>query len=167
MKVDFCLRYARVEDTAKVSSILTEAAEWLRQRGIPLWSESLLSKQSIAADVEQGHYVLAGTHGAMGPMTGTMKFLLQDKDYWPEAREAEAVYVHRLAVSRCCAGTGLAKAMLDWAQDQARVLDRSYLRLDCDAARPQLRKVYEQLGFFYHSDHCLGDYRVARFQRGV
>jgi hypothetical protein len=54
--------------------------------------------------------------------------------------------------------------MLKWAVEHARGLGRRYLRLDCEASRVRLRKVYEQFGFRHHSDRHVGPYFVSRYE---
>ena len=44
------------------------------------------------------------------------------------------------------------------------MLERRYLRLDCDASRPKLRRLYEELGFEFHSFRQVGAYYVARYE---
>ena len=69
-----------------------------------------------------------------------------DRPYWPEARDGEALYVHRLAVCRAHGGRGLSRAMLDWAAAEARRSGRTFVRLDTEL-RPALIALYENAGF--------------------
>ena len=43
-------------ETESVSSILLEAAHWLRERGIPMWRGDELSPERIATDVAEGYF---------------------------------------------------------------------------------------------------------------
>ena len=63
--------------------------------------------------------------------------------FWPDVPQDEATYIHRLAVRREFAGGRVSQFMLDWAAERTASLGRRFVRLDCDAARPQLRTVYE------------------------
>jgi GNAT superfamily N-acetyltransferase len=96
-----------------------------------------------------------------------MKFQLDDPLFWPDASQGEAAYVHRLAVRRRYAGSGLSTELLRWAVDRTRALGRLYLRLDCAASRPRLRAIYERFGFRYHSDRQVGPYLVSRYEYDV
>jgi GNAT superfamily N-acetyltransferase len=155
------IRRAEAHEADQVSAILVEAAEWLEQRGIPLWRVDDLGTKQIAGAVEQGLYVLARVDGEPA---GTFRFQLSDPDFWPELNRDDSVFVHRLAVRRRFAGTGVSKAMLAWCVDQARTLRRRYLRLDCDAARPKLCAFYENYGFAYHSEMRRKSFQVARYE---
>ena len=155
------IRQATPQDVDVVSSILKEAARWLEPAGMPLWREGELEPASIGADVRAGLFFLAE---CSGDPAGTVNFQLDDPLFWPEARPQEAAYIHRLAVRRAYAGTGLSTALLRWAAERAQPLGLRYLRLDCVASRPRLRAVYERFGFEHHSDKQVGPYFVSRYQ---
>jgi GNAT superfamily N-acetyltransferase len=161
MTAETQIRQATPEDIEVLSEILKEAASWLEQAGMPLWQEAELEPPSLAADVRAGLFFLA-EHS--GNPAGTVKFQLDDPLFWPDARPQEAAYIHRLAVRRAYAGTGLSTALLRWAVERAQALGFRYLRLDCVAARPRLRAVYERFGFEHHSDRQVGPYFVSRYQ---
>jgi GNAT superfamily N-acetyltransferase len=155
------IRQAKPDDVQTVSSILTEAARWLEQSGSVMWRDGELTASSVAADVAAGLFHLAE---ADLEAAGTIKFQLEDKLFWPDIRQEESAFIHRLAVRRKFAGGGVSTAMLQWAVERARSLERRYLRLDCEAARPRLRALYERFGFRHHSDCQVGPYFVSRYQ---
>lgn len=160
-KGDMKIQPAQSSETAEVAAILREAAVWLAQRGMPLWQPSAFEPDRLVADVARGHYMLARWHGSPA---GTFKYQREDPEIWPDAVPAEAAYIHRVAICRRYAGSALAAVMLHAAAARAQQEGCRYLRLDCDAARPRLRAVYERCGFTFHSDHVLGSYHVARYQ---
>jgi GNAT superfamily N-acetyltransferase len=148
-------------DVESVSSILLEAAAWLRERDIPMWHDDDLSPEHIAPDVAEGHFFLARCGGEA---VGTIKFQLQDPLFWPDTPADEAAFVHRLAVRRAFAGGELSAELLRWAGARAKHLGRHFLRLDCEASRPRLRAVYERHGFLHHSERQAGPYFVSRYE---
>jgi GNAT superfamily N-acetyltransferase len=155
------IRQAAPEDADVVAGILTEAAQWLEREGMPLWREAELTPKAIAAEVAAGLFFLAESSG---DPAGTVRFQLEDPFIWPDAPRLDAAYVHRLAVRRRYAGTGLSSAILSWAVAHTRELGRRILRLDCEASRPRLRWIYESFGFVHHSDHHAGPYFVSRYE---
>lgn len=155
------VRIAAPDETAIVSDILTEAATWLRNLGMPLWSAHEVSVAGITADVTEGLYHLAWSEGTA---VGTLRLANNDSLVWPEAVDGAALYLHRLAVRRAVAGGEVSCALLKWAVEQTCVRGLRYLRLDCERSRPTLRAIYEQFGFAWHSDQRVGNYLVARFQ---
>lgn len=158
------IRPATSSDTTTISSILTEAARWLEQGGQVMWRDSELFPERIATDVAEGLFFLAEQDGVPA---GTVKFQLEDPLFWPDQPMGEAAYVHRLAVRREVAGRGVSTALLSWAAERTRSLNRRYLRLDCEASRPKLRAIYERFGFRHHSDRQVGPYFVARYEMTV
>jgi GNAT superfamily N-acetyltransferase len=155
------IRQAKPDDAQVVSSILTEAARWLEDRGMKMWRDGELTALSVASDVGAGLFHLAE---ADSEAAGTIKFQLEDKLFWPDVRQEDSAFIHRLAVRRKFAGGGISTAMLRWAVERAGSLGRRHLRLDCEASRPRLRAVYEGFGFRHHSDREVGPYFVSRYE---
>jgi GNAT superfamily N-acetyltransferase len=158
------IRQAIPEDAPTIADILNEAAKWLDRSGMPLWRLDELALAAIASDVAAGLFFLAEDSGEAA---GTVRFQLEDTVFWPDAPQAEAAYIHRLAVRRRYAGTGLSAVLMKWAAQRALMLGRRVLRLDCDSSRPRLRHVYESFGFVHHSDRQVGPYFVSRYEYDV
>jgi len=164
MECEARIRQATPSDAKVVVDILREAARWLETTGAPMWKGRELEPADIASEVGAGLFYLAE---CSGDPAGTVKFQLDDPVFWPDAPRKDAAYVHRLAVRRRYAGTGLSSAILGWAVERTRALGRRYLRLDCEASRPRLRAFYESFGFGYHSDRQVGPYFVSRYELAV
>jgi GNAT superfamily N-acetyltransferase len=158
---DLTIRPAAPEDTRLVSAILHEASAWADSAGGRMWEAGELETERLAAEVAQGLFHLAWLEG---DAAGTVKFQLEDEEFWPDLPDPRAAYVHRLAVLRRYAGRGVSTALLSWAAAHARALGREVLRLDCDAHRTSLRGVYERFGFTCHSYRQVGPYYVARYE---
>ena len=155
------IRLARPEDAADVAAILTEADAWVAQLGTPMWELGEVDPHRVAREVERQLFALAWS---AGEAAGTVKFQLDDPEFWPDKAGENAAYIHRLAVRRAFAGRGISTALMAWAVERARTLRRDVLRLDCDADRASLRAVYERFGFKYHSERQVGPYLVARYE---
>lgn len=155
------IRQAGAQETGKISEVLREAARWLEQCGKAMWRDNELLPERILADVQAGLFYFAE---CQNKTAGVIKFQLEDALFWPDVPPESSAFVHRLAVKREFAGGGVSSAMLLWAAERARSLDRKYLRLDCEASRPKLRAVYEKFGFRHHSDRQVGPYFVSRYE---
>ena len=118
----------------------------------------------MAPDVEGGLFVLASVDGEPAAVA---KFQLSDPEFWPAQPSGESTFIHRLAVRRRYARTGVSSALIDWAVERTRSIGRQYLRLDCDALRPRLRAFYERRGFIFQSEIEVGPHHVARYERRV
>jgi GNAT superfamily N-acetyltransferase len=155
------IRAAALAEVTLVSEILTEAAVWIHERGMPLWAPDELSASRVAPDVQAGVYFLAWS----GPAAvGTVRLTASDPVFWPEAAPGEALYLHRLAVRRAVAGGLVSSGLLRWAVGHAAGRGVRALRLDCEASRPSLRRVYERFGFSFHSERAVGPFVVARYE---
>lgn len=158
------IRPATSDDIETIGSILQEAARWLEQTGQLMWRDSELLPSRIAEDVRAGLFFLAVLNTEPA---GTIKFQLEDSLFWPDVPHSDSAFVHRLAVRRRFAGTGVSTALLNWTAQRARSLNKRYLRLDCEASRPKLRAVYERFAFRHHSDRQVGPYFVSRYEYNV
>ncbi len=158
------IRQAIPRDVKISSDILGEAARWLDQCGMSLWKVGELSPSSIADDVSASLFFLAECNGESA---GTGKFQLEDLLFWPDVRQEESAFIHRLAVKRAFAGGPVSSALLQWSVERTRSRGRRYLRLDCEASRPRLRAIYEHFGFRHHSDKQVGPYFVSRYEYEV
>lgn len=155
------IRQAAPQNTEIIASILCEAAQWLEQTGNPMWRDDELLPSRIAEDVKAGLFFIAVK---TSETVGVIKFQLEDARFWPDVPPGQSAFVHRLAVRRHFAGGGVSSALLNWAIQKARVLDKQFLRLDCEASRTKLRIVYEKFGFRHHSDRQVGPYFVSRYE---
>ena len=162
--MDIQVRAATTADAPAVAAILAEVDAWVAQLGTPMWELGEVDESRVASEVASGLFVLAWCDGEPA---GTVKFQLDDPLFWPDRPNDKAAYIHRLGVRRKFAGGGVSTALLTWAVEQTRALDRDVLRLDCDADRPSLRAVYERFGFAYHTDRQVGPYYVARYEYWV
>ena len=155
------VRPALPADAPAVSSILTEAAAWSKNKehGCGVTMNFWLNASPRIS--RTGSYFLAEVGGETA---GTVKFQWEDPLFWPDEPVGEAAYVHRLAVRRRFAGGAVSRALLRYAAARAREDGRRFLRLDCEASRPRLRAFYERVGFRHHSDRQIGPYFVARYE---
>jgi len=157
-------RAAKPAEAAVVADILHDAARWLEQAGMPhgvMWRDDEMNPARIAADVRAGLYFLAEIGGVPA---ATVRFQLDDPEFWPDAPRSDAAYIHRLARRQGCANAGIGAAALAWAVEHTRQLGRHALRLDCEASRTRLRALYEGFGFRHHSDRHVGPYLVSRYE---
>ena len=153
---------AQPSDTAAVSAILKEAADWCMAQGVPLWKADELAPEHIAKEIQDQLFHMVLDEG--GIPFAVFKLQWSDTLYWPEFPVDEAAYIHRIAVKRSHAGRGVTPVILDWAVEQARAKKLKYLRLDTEASRIRLRAVYERFGFKLHSEKQVGPYFVARYE---
>jgi len=155
------VRQATLDDLSTVSEILSEAAAWLEQKNMTLWQQEHISLSVIHQDIELGLFYIAFCQGVAA---GVVIFQTEDLVFWPDIIQSDSAFLHRLAVRRSFAGGTVSTQIFRWAIEYSRELGKHFLRLDCVAARPRLRSVYENFGFKHHSDRQVGAYFVARYE---
>jgi GNAT superfamily N-acetyltransferase len=155
------IRQARMSDAAVVQDMLGEAARWVDALGVVMWDEDELGPGRVDSEIAAGQFFVAEVSG---DPAGALKFQLEDRLFWPDLTGDDSAFIHRLVVRRRYKGSGVSTALIRWAVSRALMLEKRYLRLDCDASRPKLRRLYEGLGFEFHSFRQVGAYYVARYQ---
>jgi len=133
---------AAVDDTPHVLAILTDAALWLRSRGIPAWDPAQLDAVMSPA-VMRGEVYLAWLNGVA---VGTVTLQWADPLFWAD-RPDDAGYIHKLAVVRAAAGQQIGEHMVVWAEGQISATGRRYSRLDFPANNPAMQRFYARLGY--------------------
>jgi|HubBroStandDraft_6_1064221.scaffolds.fasta_scaffold269843_2 hypothetical protein len=141
------IRVAHADDPATSAAIIEEVAAWGASNGFPSWipgtftgSESVgLSRLRADIAAESLYLVWRGE-----TPVATFSLLERDPMYWPDAGD-EALYLHRFAVRRAAAGAG--RYAVTWCLREAQRRGRSFVRLDCLADNPGIRRYYEGFGF--------------------
>ncbi len=78
-------------------------------------------------------------------IVGTFSLYWSDPRFW--GNRSDAGFVHRLAVRRNFASTGLGEALLDWTDHEILRRGRAWLCVDVIYENAGLRSYYERLGF--------------------
>jgi GNAT superfamily N-acetyltransferase len=132
-----------------VLGLLEEAAAWTATIGQPNWPAPF-PRRPVTRNAEAGELYLASLGSEI---IGTVTLQWADPFFWgDEGTDGRAGYVHRLAVRRAHAGSGLGARLLTWADGQTRAAERSRLRLDVVSHNAPLRRYYESAGFAHVRD---------------
>ena len=156
------VRKCQAADVSVVAALLDEATVWVGERGYEQWPLPY-PRDEIAAAIERGEVYVA----EMGDdVVATVTLLWDDARHWPDA-PPDAAYVHKLAVSRACAGQRIGQAIVEWADRTASAAGRDYLRLDCIRKNPGIRAYYERLGFEHRGDQIIHGRDLSLYERHV
>jgi len=134
------LHFGRVDDAI---AIMREVAAWGRARSYRVWPEEWLTQEELlTADAQPEHFCVGTIGGELA-----CAFILQqrDRDYWPDAPEGEALYLHKLCVRRNYAG--LTRRIVEALKDECRCRGVRYIRLDTALDEKAVRKIYLNVGF--------------------
>ena len=147
---------------AKVGELLDEATVWVGARGYEQWPLPF-PRDELAGAVDRGEVYVAEIDGET---VATVTLLWDDPMYWGE-RPPDAAYVHKLAVSRACAGQRIGTAIVEWADATAAAAGREFLRLDCLRDNPGIRAYYERLGFEHRGDLVVNGRDMSIYERRI
>ncbi|GGO50445.1 hypothetical protein GCM10012287_30180 [Streptomyces daqingensis] len=160
------IRAARPDELAVVEGLLVEASEWLASRGIDQW-QFPPHRDRIEHALSHGEcFLLVEAHQALGTITVDEH---ADPEFWRDTDHPhDALYVHRMAMSRTAAGRDLGGVMLDWAAKRAAQQGKKWLRLDAWKDNAGLHRYYRDHGFDFVRKVDLGHRRSgALFQRAT
>ncbi len=160
----FSVRPARRDEDVVVGELLTDAARWTIERGLPNAWPVPFPLDSVRSQIELGEVYLALGPGDVPLATVTLQW--SDPRFWGE-RPPDAGYVHRLATRRTRGHEGWGARLLDWAEDRVAERGRGYVRLDCLAANAGLRRYYTGLGFRTAGTLTIRELDYALLERAV
>ena len=147
------VRQATLDDLSALVALYREAQQWLAARGLQQWQPApddtgeLLARVSLNLEkaIERGTCFVVDDGKTI---TGTITVDdYADPEFWqPSDEPGDALYVHRMIVSRNSRGTGLGAGLLDWAEHQAMQQGKRWLRLDAWQTNTDLHRYYERQG---------------------
>ncbi|MGC2035342.1 MAG: GNAT family N-acetyltransferase [Thermoplasmata archaeon] len=137
------VRPALTSDIPRILEILTDAAEWARQRGVERWWPIPFPSGRIVPPVDRKEAYVGEIEGKV---VGFFVLTWADPAIWGDV-PPDAGYVHLLAAERDPALRGLGRHLLGWAEERVRAAGRAKLRLDCIADNASLVRYYESVGF--------------------
>jgi len=142
---DLHVRAARSDELEVVEGLLVEASKWLASRGIDQWQYPP-HRDKIVKAIERGECFLA--FRGDWPIGTIQVDDHADPEFWTsEDNPGNALYVHRMAISRSVAGEGIGTVLLDWAARRAAATGKPLLRLDAWKSNPGLHQYYLSQGF--------------------
>lgn len=154
---------SKPEETEAVAALLVHTAEWLRSRGSSQWNGLLTGEDShnTAGAILNGDVFVCKS----GNDIAGMVILLRQPSEWDrrlwesKAYDGDgALYLHRLAISRKYASTGLGNSILKWCKDGIRFEGKDKIRLDCIADNAALNTFYSKNGYAHlgeNSGFCI------------
>jgi len=98
-----------MDDVPETDALIRATADWLIQKGEPLWGPNETSLDELIHVTRAGELLV----GRVDRELATCMYIHdEDRVFWPRVVPGEAFYLHRLAVARKFAGRGYAHAML-------------------------------------------------------
>jgi len=137
------------DEADQIIYLLKDVAHWLKENEIGQWGflaeggDDEEIKQAIqnqeTYSVKRGGEIVA-TYTLYKEQTGW------DRHLWGDLKD-EAIYLHRLALTRSEIGSGLGKGLMRWIEKYTKGEGIHTLRLDCVENNTKLNSFYENSGF--------------------
>ena len=167
------IRATTPADVPAVMTIIEEARRTIATLGIDQWQNGSPNEAMILADVKAGQSRVALVNGEV---VGTFALIengepvyasIEDGTWQTPDRDAAGEWsylaIHRVAISVSHRGSGISTAVIRHAEESARILGRTSLRIDTHEGNVVMRRMLERHGFVpcgtIHLEN--GDPRVA------
>jgi GNAT superfamily N-acetyltransferase len=143
-----CMRKAQSKELPALLALAAQCATHMKAAGIDQWDEIYPNEFILSRDL-QGYtlYVCESQNTLLGYFVLNAE---QDPTYaavsW-RLQEAPIGVIHRLMVTPQSQGRGLAKMMMEFAENEARSLGYRVLRLDAFTKNPRALGLYDKLGY--------------------
>ena len=113
-----------VDDAIKV---IREAAKWLIDTEKPLWKLEDITKEKLSKDSKEDEFYVLKVDDEVA---GAMILKWHDPFFWPNIKEGQSGFIHKLSVRRKCSGTGVSEKMIEYVAEECRRRNVDFLRLD-------------------------------------
>jgi len=139
----------KVEQIDEIIALTKACGRHMRDNGIDQWDENYPDHSSILNDLET-ETLFAYREGAN--IIGIVVLNeTQDEEYgainWSTSDNDKNIVVHRLAVLPSHQGKGIAKKIMDFAEDWAKKNNYDAIRLDTFSQNPRNQKFYTNRGY--------------------
>lgn len=140
-----------VQDMDRAILVMYEVGMWMKESGMnpsKWWDPQNMNRDFLLRHTEPNEFYVALVNNK--PVASVILQETERNQSWKSVdREnpQKALYIHWLCVSRDFAGQGFSKTMVDFAAQEAEKRGFKLLRLDTNADKESLCKLYEGLGF--------------------
>lgn len=135
----------RNNQVSRAIEIMKEVAKWGRDKGLRVWLDQWLTPEELLTpDAGPENFYVGSINGE-----DACSFILQwkDSDWWPEAPEYEAAYLHKFCVRRKFAHTNMTGKVIECIKEECKKHGTSIIRLDTAEDEDVVKKIYLQAGF--------------------
>lgn len=142
------VRHAKLSEIQKIMAITNACGKKMISEGIFQWDEEYPNVKAFKNDLERNElYVYEEENEVLGCIVIST---FMDKEYldvnWL-TETSEHFYIHRLAVKPSEQGKGIARKMMDFAENLAKGENKTSIRLDTFSQNSRNQKFYEARGY--------------------
>lgn len=140
-----------IQDMDQAIGVMRGAGQWMKESGknpSKWWKLENLNRTFLLRHAKANEFYVGLVGGA--PAVAAVLMMIENNSDWKSVdldHSQSALYIHWLCVERQFAGQNLPKLMVDFAERLAKKKGVILLRLDADADKKKLQRIYEDLGF--------------------
>jgi len=156
-------RRATLADIPAILALVRRVVPLMQASGNFQWSADYPNEAVFTADIERNHLWVAELDGAIVGVAA----LTQDQD--AEYAQANwdvtepALVTHRLAVDQATQGKGVALALMEQAEKEARAQGLKTLRVDTNSENTATQRLFPKLGYRFAGEITLAFRPGLRF----
>lgn len=152
------IRPAHATDLDFIAQMLPRVLAAMRADGNDQWPEDYPLLSDYSRDIEQGRLWVIIQGGRLAGVICVNDVMPPEYDAIPWTLTGPCLTVHRLAVDPDFRRRGFGRALLSFAEEQARALGMTHLRLDVYSLSSSMQRLvtalsYEKRGEFYLPGH--------------
>jgi ribosomal protein S18 acetylase RimI-like enzyme len=142
------IRQGKIADAKLIMKIIQDAVADMDSKGIFQWDSLYPNQEVVNHDLESGAMSVYEDEGIIKGMIVLNE--QQDKEYQDLAWKfglGKQLVVHRLCVDPCYQSQGIARALMEFAEETAKVLEYQSIRLDTFVNNERAYRLYRKLGY--------------------
>jgi ribosomal protein S18 acetylase RimI-like enzyme len=157
------IRLAVAADIPKIMHLVSKVVPLMRAIGNFQWGDDYPNPEVFANDITIGQLWVAEMEDKLVGVSAITKD--QDPEYVDAGWDIneKAIVTHRLAVDPDCQGMGIAKALMNQAEEVAKASDISILRVDTNSENMATQALFPKLGYQFSGEISLAKRPGLRF----
>lgn len=143
------ISHGRLDELEAILAMTRACGKHMRENGIDQWDENYPDLERLSNDIRtETLFAYRENNEVIGIIVLNET---QDEEYaeinWSTSESDKNIVVHRLAVHPTYQGKGIARKLMDFAEDWARTNDYDAIRLDTFSQNPRNQRFYSNRGY--------------------
>lgn len=143
------IRKAKPSEIESILNLSKACAKAMIASNIYQWNEHYPSREAFESDIKRDElYVFSENEKILGTIViSDLKDEIYKPVIWLTPSDSKCIYIHRLAVHPEVQGQGIAKKLMDFAENYAKERDYSSVRLDTFSKNLKNNSIYQKRGY--------------------
>lgn len=156
------IRQATKKDIAGLEALYQKRVQYNDAHDIHQWNSEDVTWAALSNIYRISDFYVIETQGKI---VAAVCFVNYDPAYWPEMKQGESYYLHKICVDPDHAKQGYSEELITYFKERGKALGYKDVRLDVRAHKEKLRAMYEKHGFVLVREEALFDgYHTALYR---